>query len=326
MSRFLGGVFGNTVPSTGSLPATTGVYDLNGQYYVKQEGGWLLPFTATGGTTQTPGNGYKYHVFNHPNSDNFTVTDGSRNVEAVIVAGGGGSTGPYGSGGAGGGGVVHVTTYTADPGTHPVTVGDGGAAVPNPGPYVPADGENSSFNSITALGGGSRTPGNPAYTNGAPGGSGGAGGGTATQPTHPQPIPAPSYSQYGSAGGGDANPGGQGGGGGAGAAGSDGPGGAGGDGQPFSGFEYPLIGLSPLDPHSPSNNHYGGGGGGWGFPTNAGGPGGSGGGGRGTGYPGTDHTLGIDNLGGGAGGWVTPTPSPGNVTGGSGIVILRYLP
>ncbi len=281
-------------------------------------------FAATGGTTYTPGNGYKYHVFTHPNSDNFTVTSSSRSVEALIVAGGGGSTGPYGSGGAGGGGVVHVTTYSAVPGSYVVAVGDGGEAVPTSGPYVPANGGNSSFNSITALGGGSRTTGTPAYTAGADGGSGGGGGGAATQPTQPQPIPAPSYSQYGTAGGGGSNSGGSGGGGGAGQAGAAAPGGKGGNGQPISGFEYPLIGLSPLTPHSPTNNHYGGGGGGWGYGVPAG-LGGYGGGGRGTGYPGTDHTLGIDNLGGGAGGWVTPTPSPGNVTGGSGIVVIRYL-
>ena len=36
--RFLGGIFGNTVPSTADQPAISGVYDLNGQYYN------ILPF------------------------------------------------------------------------------------------------------------------------------------------------------------------------------------------------------------------------------------------------------------------------------------------
>ena len=48
-----------------------------------------VPFVATGGTTYTPGNGCKYHVFTHPNSDNFTVASSSKDVEALIFAGGG---------------------------------------------------------------------------------------------------------------------------------------------------------------------------------------------------------------------------------------------
>ena len=39
--RFLGGIFGNTVPSTADQPAISGVYDLNGQYYMSKEGGGL---------------------------------------------------------------------------------------------------------------------------------------------------------------------------------------------------------------------------------------------------------------------------------------------
>ena len=122
------------------------------------------------------------------------------------------------------------------------------------------------------------------------------------------------------------------GGGGAGAAGSVNPGpdigGQGGDGQQFPGFEYPLIGLSPLTPHSPSNNHYGGGGSGWGYSAGAqknpdGARGGYGGGGAGASYPrGTEATSGVDHLGGGGAG--DYPDDPGGTPGGSGIVIVRY--
>ena len=117
------------------------------------------------------------------------------------------------------------------------------------------------------------------------------------------------------------------GGGGSGEAGNVNPGpsigGLGGGGTAFPGFEYPLVGLSPLTPHSPSNNQYGGGGTGWGYSPGASQRGGYGGGGRGQTYPGTapkDATPGVNNLGGGGGG---AYPERGK-SGGSGIVIVRY--
>ena len=39
--------------------------------------------------------------------------------------------------------------------------------------------------------------------------------------------------------------------------------GGGGKFKPFSTFAYPLVGLSALGPHSPSNDHYGGAGAAW---------------------------------------------------------------
>ena len=298
-------------------------------------------FTATGGTTYVPGNGYKYHVFTNPNSANFVVSGAAGPIEALIVAGGGGGTGEYGPGGAGGGGVVHVTSYTIPVGNHPVVVGAGGA-VTTPdssptGPQASSEGGDSSLASITALGGGSRIPGNPSYERGSPGGSGAGGGGTADQPSQSQPIPAPSYTQYGNAGGTGSGGSGSAGGGGAGGAGSD-PlpgapipqsnprGGPGGHGQPFPAFAYPLVGLGPIQPvaNSPSNDHYGGGGGGWGYQNTA--PnGGYGGGGDGHEYPTqTLQQAGVNGLGGGAGGFVSPSPDSTNKAGGDGIVIVRY--
>ncbi len=40
--RFLGGVLGNTLSSSTSTAAISGVFDMNGQYYMKQEGGWYV--------------------------------------------------------------------------------------------------------------------------------------------------------------------------------------------------------------------------------------------------------------------------------------------
>ena len=98
---------------------------------------------------------------------------------------------------------------------------------------------------------------------------------------------------------------------------------SGGPGQPFSGFEYPIVGLSPLTPqaNSPTNNHYGAGGGGWGYSVQNGGLRPTGGGGRGgTPTPSPDQ-LGLDGVGGGAGNsYYTASPNKG----GDGIVIVRY--
>ena len=41
MSRFVGGVFGNTVGSDTAVADTTGVFNMSQQYYIVQEGGWV---------------------------------------------------------------------------------------------------------------------------------------------------------------------------------------------------------------------------------------------------------------------------------------------
>ena len=45
--RWLGGVFGNTVGSDTNVSNTTGVFAMEQQYYMKQEGGWELPPLGT---------------------------------------------------------------------------------------------------------------------------------------------------------------------------------------------------------------------------------------------------------------------------------------
>ena len=294
------------------------------------------PFSASGGTTHTPGNGYKYHVFTHPNSDTFQVISGSEDVEVLVVAGGGGGgDGNYGGGG-GGGGIIYDTAFAVEGGTYSVTVGNGGQN-PNSGPNKAGESGGDSYfgppsapQGLTGKGGG----GGGCHDGVAatPGGSGGGDGsspggyGNATQPSVTKPGTA---TNYGYRGGGPAATGAvsAAGGGGSGEIGAVNPGpsigGLGGNGTAFPGFEYPLIGLSPLTPHSPSNNQYAGGGTGWGYSPGASQRGGYGGGGRGQTFPGSSpkvSTPGINNLGGGGGGAYPGRGSPG----GSGIVIVRY--
>ena len=147
---------------------------------------------ATGGTITTCGN-YKIHTFTGP--DTFTVTNagnpsGSTTVDYMVVAGGGSGGGRYGGGGGGGGyreSVPSPAAWTASPIAspggalpvsvtgYPITVGAGGAGVPNtPGSDDGNRGSNSIFSTITSAGGGAGS-GQNAFSPISPGGSGGGG-------------------------------------------------------------------------------------------------------------------------------------------------------
>ncbi len=329
MGRFIGGKIGASIVFSPGEYAASGVYDANDQYRANRLGGWspgAIPVAATGGTTNTPGNGYKYHTFT--GSGTFTVTSGDGLVDVLLVAGGGGSAPSYNSG-AGGGGVVHHAAFPVAAQAYTVTIGGGGSG-PN------GNGTDSTFGGMTADGGGGATnySGPAAKSGGSGGGSEGTEtnpGGAATQPGLNSPFtPSPSFNQYGNAGGTGTTAGAYsaaGGGGAGGAANPAGPGpgsgSAGGPGQPFSGFEYPIVGLSPVAPeaNSSSNNHYGAGGGGWGYIAQNGSVRPIGGGGRGgSGAPGPSQ-MGIDSLGGGAGNnYYVASPNKG----GDGVCIIRY--
>ena len=64
--------------------------------------------SATGGTTATPGDGYKYHFFTSTGPNPFNVSDaGPGAIEYLIIAGGGsGADRGNGAGGGGAGGVL----------------------------------------------------------------------------------------------------------------------------------------------------------------------------------------------------------------------------
>ena len=109
-----------------------------------------MPVTATGGQTSTPGDGYKYHVFNYPNSDNFVVSSGNEVLDVMVIGGGGGGGGGHpqkngqGGGGGGGGAIVVWQNLNAVPGTYPIGVGNGGNGG-NMGNANGSSGQSSTF-------------------------------------------------------------------------------------------------------------------------------------------------------------------------------------
>ena len=84
-------------------------------------------FSASGGTQSTFGN---YTLFTFTSNGVFT-TQGSGDIDVLVVGGGGQGGLPSGNsnygGGGGAGGLVWVTGYTVSAGSHSIVVGDGGA-------------------------------------------------------------------------------------------------------------------------------------------------------------------------------------------------------
>jgi len=265
-------------------------------------------FEATGGTIIEK-DGYIIHTFT--SSDTFEVTQGSANVEYLVVAGGGGGGGTSVNdrvgGGGGAGGLLTDTKPAMGPGSYTVTVGAGGTGGANAATNG-TNGGNSVFDDVTATGGG--RGGGGATANGATGGSGGGGEGVAGNGA------AGTVGQGNAGGNGAKTPNyGGGGGGGAGAAGSNGTtsvGGAGGAGTVSS-----ITGSSVT---------YAGGGGGGTYPSGSNSAAGGAGGGGAGGAPGNPGVAGTDGLGGGGGGaGTTVAAGAAGGDGGDGIVIVRYL-
>ena len=172
----------------------------------------IIPFIATGGDVGAgvePGNGYKYHLWSSPGT--LAVTQGSTEIEVLVVAGGGGGAWDA-SGGGGAGGLrtnnpdfpapMRITSelkVDAVVATYPVTVGEGGAhAASGPGPAPSmqgTNGTNSQFGTPTtpfvviADGGGGGGNGADPNSSGACGGSGGGGGWRASPWQATWPVP-----------------------------------------------------------------------------------------------------------------------------------------
>ena len=296
---------------------------------------------TSGGVMLTPGDGYTYHVFAHPNPNDATgqfIAGSTLTCDYLLVGGGGtgGCSGPNksGAGGGGGGGGVRQTTGATFPaGTYTVTVGAGG----NPAPAV---GRNP--NGMPQFAGGySQIGPQPSYgravgggfggqTSVAQGGSGGSGGGGQDGPggggegqrdTTCHSPPCGSAASPTALYGYDGNDGSNGsgtnvrGGGGAGGSGGNGqggspnggPGGEAGAASPYPIWSEPKIGPAPTIPgtYGPiigPNGYYG-----------CGGRGGSGGQGTLNGKDG----IGAGGKGAGLGN------NPGE-TGHAGIVMVRY--
>ena len=232
-------------------------------------------------------------------------------IETLVVAGGAGGGGWGGGGGAGG--LIHDASYTVASGSsYTVTVGAGGIA----GTQAYTDGGNGSYSrlgTMTADGGGGG--GHYAGFPGRFGGSGGGGGGNSVDVNQAGGYGIVGQGNAGGIGGG--LPGsyhyGHGGGGGAGAVGAN-----------YSGYQGGAGGVGLAYSISGTSTYYAGGGGGetpnqpGGYSPGAGGLGGGGAGG--TYSNGINATSGTANTGGGGGGGYT-----GIGTGGSGVVIIRYL-
>ena len=340
------------------------------QVYSGDEGGWKTIDGTSGSTSIVatssnaatpavglqPGNGYVYHTFT--GSGTLTVTQGTGNIEYLIIGGGGAGGGGYyriaGAGGAGGllsnnpgvpvsgTGATRQAAYEISPGQYTITVGGGGAGGQvNSGNVQPGTASNFyptpvSYPDPTYLralggGGGAGNP-NPGSngaqgTSGDPGGSGGGytegGGGT------PPPPVADAGNGTAGQGAGGSYPQSHGGGGG-------GAGGTmpnpyrdashGGDGLELTDFSASLIGVPSL---SPLNSYFAGGGGGGinsNVPNNYG-TAGAGGGGRGNQWPNSrpgEMPATVNSGGGGGGGVAHENGSPGGGAGGSGIVVIRY--
>jgi hypothetical protein len=270
-----------------------------------------LSAKAEGGSSVTTDGTYWYHTFN---SSGYFIPKQALTVDYLVVAGGGGADQTGGGGGAGGlrstvgntgggGSLESPIAVTAIP--YPITVGAGGTSAT----AFPTNGNDSTFHTITSIGGGrginnSNSTGNNGGSGGGNGGGNFGSGGTGTP-----------NQGYGGGSGGAGYPldngGGGGGAGAVGANGSSGNGGAGGAGVSVSALATATgTGVSGF---------YAGGGGGWRRNDGTGPSGGSGGGGRGA-SGNVVNTAPIANTGSGAG------ANGGNNTipGASGIVIIRY--
>jgi hypothetical protein len=254
------------------------------------------------------------------NTKNYNLTA----VEVLVVAGGGGG-GRYGGGG-GAGGLIYSSIHSITPGSAlTVTIGDGGAGHQGDAQSggTAANGTNSVFGSLIAIGGGGggnyNNSGTANLSSGASGGSSGGNGSNGPGRQSEQSIKNAPTSGQGNYGGfqstGYATGGG--GGGGAGAGGADG----------IAGGPGGVGGIGYLSSISGTPTYYSGGGSGTGGQVAVTVASSLGGGGVGLGA-GLSSSL-IDatpNTGGGGGGGadniISGTYRAGN--GGSGIIIVRY--
>ena len=290
---------GSDTVSTFTVSAATTAQTVTRQFTITQKAPQVTTYTSGSGT--------------------FSQPTGVTSVDVLVIAGGGSGSSQH-AGGGGAGGLIYRPGF---PISGPVSYSIGGGTTGQPSNTRGQQGNDSSFSTLTAKGGGDAAQGWPANDNGSPGGSGGAGSagpshrdssaGSATQPS--QPGDSGTYG-FGNAGGISNNfpspqrCGGAG-------------GGSGGAGQPDQNGEGGIGGSSRSYSISGSSVAYagGGGGGGLGSPSQ-GGPGGGGGAGDGENHPGERGYDATANRGSGGGGG----SDGGNVGGGggSGIVIVSY--
>lgn len=280
-----------------------------------------FPVSIVSGGTLSSDSTYYYRTFT--SNGTLSVSNLPITIDVLVIAGGA-SGGAWYAGGGGAGGVCYHANRVATVGNYSITIGAGGSAVS--GASYGTQGGNSTFDNITALGGGAGGYWNGTGYNGANGGSGGGGGmgsshntitygGSATQGSSGGAV------GYGNNGGGGWRFGGYyvGGGG----------GGAGEVGGTSNGAVWDTSGGDGLNTWSSwatatgtGVSGYYAGGGGASMESTVPGPGGLGGGGEGAVYGSRNPGNAVVNTGSGGGGQVTQGASG---SGGSGIVIVRYL-
>lgn len=251
-----------------------------------------------------------YKCIKFTSSETWATEPDCKKVDVLVVAGGGGGGSNKGGGGGAGGTILTLNMDVA--GNITVTIGPGGAG--------DVKGSNSIFSTITAEGGGDGGFDYPdgVSRNGAAGGSGGGacrdgtiGSGTSGQGSNGGLGYGTSPLFCGGGGGGKGAVGGNA---------SIGGVGVGGAGYDYSAIFGTTVGVNGVFAGGGGGGVYYEGGNAWG---GAGGGGGGGAGGRWWDSAGQIGSDGQVNTGGGAGG------GAGNAaggTGGSGVVVLRYIP
>jgi hypothetical protein len=158
----------------------------NGTRWVTVGGGGFIE--ASGGDVVDYNEGsifYRAHIFRGSGTFSVSATPSTSNTVDILMVGGGASGGTAGGGGAGGLSFIKGYQVSATPGSYPISLGGGGAAL---GPYPSGatgiqgnDGSTTSAfgMSVSGGGGGGAYIGSPGYTpttqgrNGASGGGGG---------------------------------------------------------------------------------------------------------------------------------------------------------
>jgi hypothetical protein len=230
-----------------------------------------------------------------------TITVGQNTICDILIVGGGGGGGFHTGGGGGAGGYYFQTNTIIASGTYIINVGKGGNGSANNNARG-SNGNDTTFNGITAKGGGGG-----ASDNDPTGNSGGSGGGADWNGT---PGADTDANTDGNAGGVPINITGQ-------------YYGSGGGGAGSSGFTNGNGGIGKSNNITGTNTFYAaGGGGGRNEGSNWSGIGGSGIGGNG-GNGNTAATSGLNGTGSGGGGSGFIT-GPSAANGGSGIVIIKF--
>ena len=292
----------------------------NGNIFGNANFSIVPPFPIVSGGTLTSDSTYYYRTF----LGNGTLTVANNNLTAdilMVAGGGGGGSNYYDAGGGGAGGLIHLTSTSIEKGSHEIIIGAGGS--PN------VKGNNTTFNNLTAIGGGRGFGFMNGHPSNADGGSGGGAGyfsgsnhglGTTGQGNDG----GTTGSFYGSPGNG-------------GGAGTAGYAGGGGDGLQFLDFAS-ATGTGNGNERLINDNiitlqgYYAGGGSGAGYHFGAPGLGGGGaGGGQQTFFTSWGWPLfserdanGVANTGGGGGGDNQGGYWYDSGSGGSGLVIVRY--